>query len=58
MKKRECLEDAVVRSQHALCGRMTFTMITTLLIEMAGFRKKEPKNGSQQLELFKIGCMM
>lgn len=52
MKKRECLEDAVVRSQHALCGRMTFTMITTLLIEMAGFRKKEPKNGSQQLKLF------
>ncbi|WPD22654.1 MAG: hypothetical protein SD837_05380 [Candidatus Electrothrix scaldis] len=52
MKKRECLEDAVVRSQHALCGRMTFTMITTLLIEMAGFRKKKPKNESQQLELF------
>lgn len=52
MKKRECLEDAVVRSQHALCGRMTFTMITTLLIEMAGFCKKEPKGGSQQFELF------
>jgi len=52
MKKRECLEDAVVRSQHALCARMTFTMITTLLIEIAGFRKKEPKDGSQQLELF------
>jgi hypothetical protein len=52
MKKREGLEDAVVRSQHALCGRMTFTMITTLLIEMAGFRKKESKDGSQQLELF------
>jgi len=52
MKKRECLEDAVVRSQHALCGRMTFTMITTLLIEMAGFRKKKAKAESQQLKLF------
>ncbi|MCI5159101.1 MAG: transposase, partial [Candidatus Electrothrix sp. AUS1_2] len=53
MKKREGPEDAVVRSQHALCGRMTFTMITTLLIEMAGFRKKKPKDGDQQLELFR-----
>ena len=52
MKKREGLEDAVVRSQHALCGRMTFTMITTLLIEMAGFRKKKTRDGSQQLEIF------
>ena len=33
MKKRECPEDAVVRSQHALRGRMTFTVITTLLPE-------------------------
>ena len=52
MKKREGLEDAVVRSQHALCGRMTFTMITTLLIELAGFRRKKAKDGGQQLELF------
>lgn len=53
MKKREGLEDARVRSQHALVGRMTFTMIATLLIEMAGFRKKKPKVGYEQLELFK-----
>lgn len=51
MKKREGLEDARVRSQHALFGRMTFTIIATLLIEMGGFRKKQVKK-YKQLELF------
>ena len=52
MKKREGLEDARVRGQHALVGRMTFTMIATLLLEMAGTRKKKSKVTYQQLELF------
>lgn len=52
MKKREGLEDMRVRSQHALVGRMTFTMIATLLIEMAGFRQKKPKTGCEQPKLF------
>lgn len=40
MKKREGLEDARVRSQHALVVRSVFTMITTLLIELSGTRRK------------------
>lgn len=53
MKKREGLEDARVRSQHALTARANFTMIATLLIEMAGTRKKKVKYSSRQLKLFK-----
>ena len=53
MKKREGLENARVRSQHALTARATFTMIATLLIEMAGTRKKKAKPSNRQLELFK-----
>ena len=40
LKKREGLEDARVRSQHALVVRSVFTMITTLLIEISGTRRK------------------
>ena len=53
MKKREGLENARVRSQHALIGRVTFTTIATLLIEMAGYRRKNTNESSEQLELFK-----
>jgi hypothetical protein len=51
IKKREGLENARVRSQVALVARVTFTTITTLMIEMAGTRKKPKKRDSEQLEL-------
>ncbi len=51
MEKREGLEDARVRGQHALVGRMTFTIIATLLIEMAVTRKKKKKVEFQQVAL-------
>ncbi|PID72840.1 MAG: hypothetical protein CSB34_00275 [Desulfobulbus propionicus] len=51
MKKREDLENARVRSQHALLGRVTFTTIAPLLIEMAGCRRKKDKKRPNQLEL-------
>lgn len=52
----EGLEDMRVRNQHALVGRMTFTMISILLIEMAKFRKKNPKTGCEQPELFEAAA--
>jgi hypothetical protein len=56
LKKREGLENARVRSQEALTGRVAFAMIATLLIEMAGTRKKKPKNTGHQLQLFEIAA--
>jgi hypothetical protein len=53
LKKREGLENAKVRSQHALIARITFTQIATLLIEMGGLRKKIQKIKPLQLKLFK-----
>jgi hypothetical protein len=50
LKKRDGLENARVRSQVALVARATFTTIATLLIEMAGTRRK-PKKPYVQLEL-------
>ena len=47
LKKREGLENARVRSQHALTARCAFAMIATLLIEMAGTRKKKKKEAVQ-----------
>jgi len=40
LKRREGLEQARVRSQHSLLARCTLTSIATLLIELAGTRKK------------------
>lgn len=40
MKKREGLETARVRSQHGLLARCTFTTMATLLLEIAGTRRK------------------
>jgi hypothetical protein len=51
IKKREGLETARVRSQVALVARSTFTIIATLLIDMAGTRKKPKKRKREQLEL-------
>ncbi len=52
LKNREGLDNARVRSQQALTARSTFAMIATLLIEMAGTRKKKKATHSSQLELF------
>lgn len=50
LKKREGLEKVRVRSQHSLLARCSFTIITTLLLEMAGTRrKKKPKSKQMQL---------
>lgn len=52
LKNREGLKESRVRSQHALFARSTFAIIATLLIEMAGTRKKIKKARSKQLNLF------
>ena len=52
LKNREGLKEARVRSQRALIARSTFATIATLLIEMAGMRKKVKKDRSKQLDLF------
>jgi hypothetical protein len=52
MKKREGLEQTRVRGQHGVVVRSTLTTIVTLLIEMAGTRRKPEKKESKQKELF------
>ena len=52
MKKREGLEQTRVRSQHGVVARSTFTTIATLLIEMAGTRRKQNKKEDKQMNLF------
>ncbi|MBT5973214.1 MAG: transposase, partial [Desulfobacula sp.] len=52
MKKREGLETTRVRSQHGVVVRSAFTTIVTLLIEMAGTRRKPKKQEDEQKELF------
>lgn len=51
LKKREGLEIVRVRSQHGLMARSTFTIMTTLLLEMANTRRKK-KSVKEQLEFF------
>ena len=51
LKNREGLEQVRVRSQHALLARSVFSTIATLLLEMAGTRKKK-KTEKRQMELF------
>ncbi len=41
IKKREGLDEVRVRSQHGLVARATFTTMATLLLEIAGTRRKE-----------------
>ena len=53
IKKREGLEQTRVRSQHGVVARSTFTTIATLLIEMAGTRRKKEKKDDGQMDLFK-----
>lgn len=47
LKKREGLDQVRVRSQHGLIARGTFTTIATLLLEIAGTRRKKKKDQSQ-----------
>ncbi len=51
LKNQTGLEDVRVRSQHALLARSVFSNIGTLLLEMAGTRRKE-KPEKKQGELF------
>ena len=53
LKKREGLEQVRVRSQGSLIVKCAVGNMATLLIEMAGFRKKKKKN-MEQMELFKL----
>ncbi len=50
IKKREGLEQVRVRSQHSLVARCTITTMATLLLEMAGTRRKK-KAKQEQLRL-------
>jgi hypothetical protein len=51
MKKREGLEGYRARSQHGLLARSTFTIMATLLLEIAGTRKKKIRVKQEQLNL-------
>ena len=50
IKKREGLDQVRVRSQHGLVARPTFTTMATLLIEMAGTRRKKKTKQMSFLE--------
>jgi hypothetical protein len=50
IKKREGLDQVRVRSQHGLLARATFTTMTTLLLEMAGTRRKKKTKQMSFLE--------
>jgi len=52
LKKREGLEQVRVRSQHGLVAKSTFTTMATLLLEIAGTRKKT-KAKQVQMKLLK-----
>jgi hypothetical protein len=51
LKKREGLEYARVRGQHNILAQCVFATVATLLIEMAGTRKRITPKRPQQLEL-------
>jgi hypothetical protein len=51
LKNREGLEKVRAKSQHTLLARCTFTTIATLLLEIAGTRRKE-KTINRQIPLF------
>jgi hypothetical protein len=50
LKKREGLETVRVRSQHGLIVRSAFTTIVTLLLEMAGTRRKKKQDQTSFLD--------
>jgi len=51
LKKREGLDYARVRGQHNILVQTIFTTVATLLIEMAGTRKKPKLNRQLQLKM-------
>lgn len=53
LKNQTGLEQVRVRSQEGLLARSAFSTIATLLLEMAGTRKKK-KTVNRQLELFEL----
>ncbi len=50
IKKREGLDQVRVRSQHGLVARASFTTMATLLLEMAGTRRKKKTKQMDLLE--------
>ena len=52
MKKREGLEQTRVRSQHGVIVRSAVTTIATLVLEMAGTRRKQSRKQDKQMDLF------
>jgi len=52
MKKRDGLEQTRVRSQDGVVVRSAFTTIGTLLIEMAGTRRKRRAKDGNQVDMF------
>jgi len=52
IKKREGLEQTRVRTQHGVIVRSVFTTIATLMIEMAGTRRKQSRKKDEQMDLF------
>ena len=54
LKKREGLETVRTRSQHGVLARCILTSITTLLLEIAGTRRKK-KIQKKQMKLFANG---
>jgi len=51
LKHREGLEPIRVRSQHALFVRSTIATMATLLLEIAGTRKKKDKKKTKAEQL-------
>ncbi len=51
MKKREGLDTVRIRSRHAILAFCTFANMVTLMLEMAGTRKKQKVKQNKQLPL-------
>jgi len=56
LKNQTGLETVRVRSQPVTAVRCTLSIISSLLLEMAGTRKKQPAQQSPQLPLFKMAA--
>jgi len=56
LKNQTGLEQVRVRSQHSLIARSIFSNIGTLLLEMAGTRRKKKVNKPQQIKLFDLAA--
>lgn len=50
LKNREGLKETRAKSQHGILARCTFAQMATLLIEMAGTRKKKKHNANRKIE--------